>query len=86
MVTGVETGWIFDSAAASVIDWFTQLDDKPSIMYSLTISQSCFMWYSERYLQFFAASSHSSGPADLFRRAGPGTGTLTAPMVQVRGY
>lgn len=42
------------------------------------------MWYSERYLQFFAASSHSSGPADLFRRAGPGTGTFTGPMVEVR--
>lgn len=38
------------------------------------------MWYSDKYLQFFAASSHSSGPADLFNLAGPGTGTLT-PLV-----
>ena len=54
----------------------------PSIMYSLTISQSCFMWNSERYLQFFAASSHSSGPAERFRRAGPGWGTFIGAIVR----
>lgn len=43
------------------------------------------MWYSERYLQFFAASSHSSGPADLLRRAGPGTGTLTGAIFSASG-
>lgn len=29
---------------------------------------------SERYLQFLAASSHSSGPEFGFKRAGPGWG------------
>ena len=80
---------MFDSeVSVSLCSLETQvaaLDDKPSIMYSFTISQSCFMWYSERYLQFFAASSHSLGPADRLRRAGPGTGTLIAPMVVVKG-
>lgn len=54
-------------------------------MYSLTISQSCFMWYSERYLLFFAASSHSSGPADFLSRAGPGTGTATLLVMMKKG-
>ena len=57
----------------------------PSIMNSLTISQSCFMWYSERYLQFFAASNHSSGPADFLSRAGPGTGTVTLLVMPTGG-
>lgn len=54
--------------------------DSPSIMNSLTISHSCFMCVSERYLQFFAASSHSSGPAFGFNLAGPGWGTLSAML------
>jgi hypothetical protein len=53
----------------------------PSIMYSLTISQSCFMWNSERYLHSFAASSQASTDALFGSRAGPGCGTLTAGAI-----
>lgn len=53
----------------------------PSIMYSLTSSHNCFMWCSDKYLQFFAASSHSSGPALGFSRAGPGWGTDGSTIV-----
>lgn len=55
----------------------------PSIMNSLTISQSCFICCSERYLQFLAASSHSSGPALRFNLAGPGWGISLSAMVWV---
>ena len=53
----------------------------PSIIYSLTISQSSFICCSERYLQSLAASSHSSGPAWRFNFAGPGTGTVSSTML-----
>lgn len=50
--------------------------------HSLTISQRRFISASGRYLHCLACSSHSSGPAPLDRRAGPGWGTsLSLPMV-----
>lgn len=39
------------------------------------------MWCSDKYLQFLAASSHSSGPALGFSRAGPGWGTDGSTIV-----
>jgi hypothetical protein len=49
--------------------------DVPSMRHSFTISHSRFMSASGRYLHVFACSNHSSGPAPLERRAGPGWGT-----------
>ena len=53
----------------------------PSIIYSLTISHSCFICDSGRYLQFLAASSHWSGPALGFNLAGPGWGTVVSAIL-----
>src|SRR5579871_4184180 len=94
IVTGVRTGWMFDSVACSqqlgyvlyqqahnrrcrsnkaherMIRWCV-----PSIKHSFTISHSRFISCSGRYLHCLADSSHSSGPAPLDKRAGPGIGT-----------
>src|SRR5277367_6152332 len=77
MVTGEVTGWIFDSRkpASTSHQILKDRSISPSIKHSLTISQSCFITDSGRYLQSLACSSHSSRPALGDSLAGPGWGT-----------
>ena len=86
MVTGVETGCMFDSVQSDGLERLERGPtggqySLPSIMYSLTISHSCFIWNSDRYLHSLAASNHASTEALFGSRAGPGCGTLTAGAI-----